>query len=274
MRRGRPLGARRRPRGGLRPARRWTAGLAVLAVLVGAGLVWLRDSSLVAVETVSIHGAEGRSGPAIRTALQRAAKEMTTLHIRRDRLRRAVSAYPVVRDIRTSADLPHRLKIDVVLYDPVAVVELDGRRVAVAADATVLPDEPASAALPQVPSAGGIVAGRLSDPQARSAVALLGAAPRALRPLVLGVRRDGAGLHVTLDNGPQLDFGSPVGFSQKWRAASRVLADPRSAGASYVDLRVPQRPVAGPFAPEAAAPDTEMDPAPQRTDAIQAPTTP
>lgn len=230
-------------------------------MLLAGGGMWLRDSSLVAVREVAVIGAEGRSGPAVRRALVRAARDMTTLHVREAELEAAVSAYPIVKEVRARPRLPSGMEIRVIQHDPVAVVVHGGRRVPVAADGTLLVDEPSSAGLPEVPGGGLLADGRLTDPRALSAVALMGAAPRPLRPLVAGVRRDAAGLHVALAAGPQLDFGAPVRLRDKWRAAASVLADPRSAGASRIDLRVPHRPVAGPFAPEAVAPPGAPAPA-------------
>src|SRR4051812_47415826 len=95
---------------------------AALIVVVSAGL-WLRTSSLVRVDHVTITGIEGRQAPAIRDALESAAMDMTTLAIDERRLREAVAAYPVVRSLRTSRDLPHRLRIEVNAYDPVAALQ-------------------------------------------------------------------------------------------------------------------------------------------------------
>jgi hypothetical protein len=127
---------------------------------------------------------------------------------------------------------------------------------------------PGSADLPTV-AAGGVAGGRrLTDPSARSAVALLGVAPPVLLPLVEDVRRDGDGWHLELRSGPRVDFGPPVALPQKWAAAARLLADGRVAGASYVDVSAPDRPVAGPFAdsvPSGGLPpaSTECSGAPQ-----------
>jgi cell division protein FtsQ len=93
---------------------------------------------------------------------------------------------------------------------------------------------------------------------------------------VAGVRWDAAGLHVELRPGPRLDFGGAGRPRAKWVAAARVLSDPRAAGASYLDLRVPERPLAGTFpddvpaeaTPEAATevaasgPGAEVEPEP------------
>jgi cell division protein FtsQ len=48
-----------------------------------------------------------------------------------------------------------------------------------------------------------------------------------------------------LRNGPVLYFGGTERLRAKWIAASRVLADRSSAGATYLDLRLPERPAAG-----------------------------
>jgi hypothetical protein len=54
---------------------------------------------------------------------------------------------------------------------------------------------------------------------------------------------DGA-LTIHLHRGPKLIFGNDALPHAKWDAAAAVLADPSSRGASYIDLRLPSRPVA------------------------------
>lgn len=254
-RRGRGVAERLRSR-----ARLGGLVVVVVASLAAGGFLWLRDSSLVAVQSVAVTGLRGPTAPAMRDAVRDVALDMTTLHVRRDELRRALSSYPVVREVRVERDLPHRLHIDLVLYDPVATVVLGGRRIPVASDGTLLPGEVATADLPSTPPGRSPGAARLTDRSALAAVALLGAAPPALRPLIDTIRRDQDGVHVTLRAGPRLDFGAPTRPRTKWAAAARVLADPRAAGASYVDLRVPGRPVAGTFTGD-SLPDPLGDPA-------------
>lgn len=226
---------------------------ALVVVTVAGGVLWLRDSSLVEVREVTVTGIDGRSGPAIRSALRDAADDMTTLHVREDELRRVVAPYPMIRDLRVSRDLPNRLRIEVVTHDAVAYARLRGRRVPVAADGTLLREEPAMSGLPRVPSGRRPDPDRLTDRRALAAVRVAAAAPEWLRPLIDEVRSDRAGLHAVLRSGPQLDFGAPGDLRAKWLAAASVLVEPRAAGASYVDLRVPARPVAGPFAQEPMA---------------------
>jgi cell division protein FtsQ len=78
--------------------------------------------------------------------------------------------------------------------------------------------------------------------------------------------RAGVGLVAELRAGPELRFGDPSRLPAKWIAAARVLAASGARGASYIDLRLPERPAAGglpttgviPLAPagDSAAPTT------------------
>lgn len=252
-----------------RPPRRALIGLAAAAIVLGGGFLWLRDSSLASVQKVTITGLPASDGPAVRAALRNAALDMTTLHVRLDRLRTAVSPYPVVRELHVKADFPHTLRITVVPYEPVAVLVTQGRRIPVAADGTILRGQAGSPTLTAVP-VGALPGGRqVADPKARAAVALLGAAPRRLRTTVDGVRSTRGGLHVEVHRGPELIFGAPTRLAAKWAAAARVLSDPAARGATYVDLRVPERPVAGRFSTDAAttAPADAVTPPPTAADA-------
>ena len=71
-------------------------------------MFWLRDSSLVAVDEVSVTGLTTEDAERVRAALTAAAARMTTLHVDRERLEQAVAAYPVVRDARGDHRLPAR----------------------------------------------------------------------------------------------------------------------------------------------------------------------
>jgi hypothetical protein len=57
--------------------------------------------------------------------------------------------------------------------------------------------------------------------------------------------RAGLGVVADLRAGPEVRLGAPAGLREKWRAATRVLAEPSTAGAAYVDVRLPARPVTG-----------------------------
>jgi cell division protein FtsQ len=214
------------------------AAAAAAAVLSAAYFLWLRDSGLVRVDHVAISGLSGRDAPTIRRALVSAGETMTTLHLDPGRLRRAVAGYPAVAAVRAEADFPHGLRVHVVERRPVAFALAGRERVPVAADGTLLPGVAAQSRLPVLRLARS---GR-GDARLKAA----GAAP----PALLARLRDvspvpGRGLVAHLRGGPDVVLGTPARLRAKWIAAARVLADPGSAGASYLDVSLPERPVAG-----------------------------
>jgi cell division protein FtsQ len=78
------------------------------------------------------------------------------------------------------------------------------------------------------------------------------AAPEALRRRAGRIAYAAKGLTVLLVDGPPLIFGDAAHASARWAAAARVLADPTSQGATYLDLREPGRVSAGGLGPVVA----------------------
>lgn len=219
--------------------------VAVLLAL-GGGWLWLRDSSLVAVQRVSVVGASGPDAGQIRSALTVAGRGMTTLDVNMGALRTAVSPFPVVKDLRVSTHFPHRMVIRVIEQVPVAVITDGRRRIAAAGDGTLLRDARASSSLPQIAVRTLPSGKRVTDPHALKLLAVLGAAPwQLLAHVSTATSTASHGVVVELREGPQLYFGDPTLLSAKWTAADDVLADPGSEGASYVDVSDPFRPAAG-----------------------------
>jgi cell division protein FtsQ len=225
------------------PPRIVVVAAAVLAV-AALGWLWLRDSSLVAVDHVTITGVSGPDGARIRAVLEDTARGQTTLHVSSGELRTAVAAYPQVKDVRVTTHFPHGLDIEVVEHNPVAVIVAAGRRIPVSGDGrflrTAQPGDVATVQMTNVP--GG---DRLTDRRAGDAVAMLAAAPTALRAKVADVWTGSHGLSARMRQGPLLYFGTTERLPAKWTAVARVLADPEAAGALYLDVRVPERTAAG-----------------------------
>jgi cell division protein FtsQ len=221
-------------------------GLVALLLLLGGGWLWLRDSSLVAVNRVSISGASGPDAARIRAALGAAARNMTTLDIHMDQLRNAVAPYPVVRDLQVTTHFPHAITIRVIEHDPVGAVVAGGRQIAVAGDGTLLHDVAALGSLPQIPLRVAPGGRRLTDHDALSAVALLRAAPYQWLGRISQVSMVSShGLVAQIRGGPSVYFGDDARLGAKWAAAAAVLADPGTAGALYIDVTYPERPAAG-----------------------------
>ncbi|MBA3300827.1 MAG: FtsQ-type POTRA domain-containing protein [Thermoleophilaceae bacterium] len=209
--------------------------LALLLVLVAAlGAIywfWFRDSSFARVEQVSVTGLTTGEAPRVRKALTSSAAGMSTLKVDRQVLLDAVAANPLVHEVRVTPDFPHGLRIHVVENRPVAVSGAE--RTPVASDGTLLRGLPVEGKLPA-----------LKGP--KELAALPGAAPPELLERLSHVRRSARrGVVARLRSGPLLVFGEPERLRAKWEAASRVLADGEARGATYVDVSLPERPVAG-----------------------------
>jgi cell division protein FtsQ len=219
--------------------------LVVLACLLGGGWLWFRDSSLVAVKRVTVTGASGPDAGQIRRALVAAAQGMTTLDVSLGQLRTAVAPYPVVKNLQVTTQFPHGIRIQVVEQIPVGVVSVAGTTIAVASDGTLLHGLSGASALPRIPLAVAPGGTRLTG-AARNAVSLLAVAPYRLLPHLAQVTTTAEhGLTVEVRNGPALYFGKATDLAAKWAAAVAVLADPHSAGATYIDVSDPTRPAAG-----------------------------
>ncbi|HEV3378866.1 MAG TPA: FtsQ-type POTRA domain-containing protein [Thermoleophilaceae bacterium] len=236
--------------------RRYLLILAAALLLLGAGYqFWLRDSSLVAVEDVTVTGLTTSDSKRVRMALTAASRSMTTLHVDHDALERAVAGFPVVRELEVTTDFPHGLNIHVVEHVPAAVAVGESGRVAVAGDGTILQGVPVEKRLPTVEVEGAVGVERLRDPTALASAAIAGAAPAELRGRLSEVGEDGRlGQVAQLRNGPEVIFGDATRVRAKWAAAATVLADLEASGASYVDVRLPDRPAAGGLPAETIVP--------------------
>jgi cell division protein FtsQ len=222
--------------------RRLGVALLVAVVLTAAYLFWLRDSSLVAIEKVQVSGLTTRDASKVREALGAAARGMTTLHVDRERLLDAASAWPVVNDLRVVTEFPRGVRIEAIERRPVALVSAGGERVPVSADGTVLQGLRGTPRLPEVD---------------RKLVVVAGAAPPALLEKVKAIRRTDRGLVAELAKGPEIVLGTQTRLRAKWAAAAAVMADSGSRGAEYIDVRLPERPAAGGLlAPEAEPGET------------------
>ena len=253
------------------PPLRTVAACAAALALLGGAWLWLRDSSLVAVRKVSVTGLSGSDAPRVRAALQDAARDMTTLHVRDGQLATAVEPFPAVRGVEAHADFPHGLRIVVHEHAAVGALAAGSGRVAVAADGTLLRGTPTSG-LPVIDVRASTGGDTVTDRQALHAVALLAIAPTALRAKLGRVYLGPRGLTAALQNGPVLYFGGGERLSAKWTAATVVLANKSSAGASYLDLRLPERPAAGGLV--APAPQAQQASAPNGVESATTPTQP
>jgi len=223
----------------------------VAAAIAAAGIAalyhfWVRDSSLVAVNEVEVTGLTTEEGPRIRSMLESIADDMTTLHVRTEELEEAAGTFPVIGSIHVEADFPHGLRIEVTERAAAALVSVDGVPTPVAADGTVLRGLRPPGGLPLLRMEKPAADGRVTDPETRRALLVAGGAPTGFAQRIERVG-EGAeqGIVVALEDGPEIIFGDAALVAEKGTASVRVLAAPDAAGATYLDVRLPDRPVAG-----------------------------
>jgi len=232
----------------LSPRMRRRLVLAALAALAMAGLYhfWLRDSSLVGVNEVEVTGLTTKDGPRIQAMLESVGEDMTTLHVQQDELEEAVSTFPVVGSIYVEADFPHGLRIEVTERPAAALVSVDDVPVPVAADGTLLRGLTPPEGLPLLRMEKPVTENQVTDPRTLRALLVTGAAPAGFPQRIDRVSEDAEqGVVIELEDGPEIIFGDADLVDEKWTAAVRVLADSDAAGATYIDVRLPERPVAG-----------------------------
>ena len=191
-----------------------------------------------------------------RAALQAAARRMSTLDVQPAALRAAVATFPVVREVTARASFPHGLVVRVVEQPAVAALSAAGTRTAVAANGVVLGQGLVSGSLPAVSAGWAPPPGqRVGEGALREALAVLGAAPAPLQRYIKRAYPGPNGITVVMRSGLSAYFGDATRPRAKWLALALVISNERASGASYVDVRVPERPAAG-FAPGTAPPSS------------------
>jgi cell division protein FtsQ len=239
-----------------------------VVVLLTFGWLWFRDSSFVRVQDVEVTGASSSEEPKIRAALEEAALDQTTLHVRKGALRDAVRQYASVADLRVTTDFPHAMRIDVAEHEGVAALEVGDEKIVATGSGLLLRGVAADSDLPTIRMDAPPVGEHVTNANTRAALRIAAAAPDRLRGRVLRLWTGPSGMMLSLTDGPDLIFGNGLDARRKWLAAARVLAAPEAVGATYLDLRIPERVAAGGLASVSTAtptptPGTALVPNPQ-----------
>lgn len=205
---------------------------------------WLRDSSLVEIRNLTVNGVSSHTeeGDQITGAIDLAAGEMTTLHLRPEVLDEELSRFPRVQSASIKADFPNGATVTVVQRGDGSVFDTGADKLLIATDGTVLGTAGAGTEnLPRI-EAGDPPSGSKVDGRTLTQALVLGAVPAELRSFVESSDFGKDGVEVTMSNGMVLLFGDASKSDQKWKAAASVISDPEVPSTSYVDLSVPRRP--------------------------------
>jgi cell division protein FtsQ len=236
----------------LAPARRSVAtGLGILA-LAGGLYAALRETSAFAITHVEVSGA----APAVRAQVRDAARSFrgtNLLALDGAALESRVDALPTVESMTYDRAFPHTLRIVVVPERPVAVLHRGRATWLLSARGRVIARIPrgARADLPRVwiPTTTAVRVGGLMPPDgglvAARALALAARLPARITTASLA---HGA-LDFRLRSGLDLRLGQPNDLRLKLAIARRALPL-LPAGTGYLDVSLPQRPVAGAANPQ------------------------
>ncbi len=221
-------------------------GLALLALAAGA-YVAARQTSTFAVARIEIAGAS----PDVRTEVRRALAPLlgtSLLALDGGSLERRVESLPSVVSVGYDRAFPHTLRLTVVPETPVAVLHRGAETWLLSGRGRVVERIPPRTypALPRiwVPHATQVAAGDFVQPDgAGSAARALSLGSRFPARIVTAAITHHE-LVLRLRSGLELRLGEPTDVRLKLAVARRALHG-LPAGAAYLDVSVPGRPVAG-----------------------------
>jgi cell division protein FtsQ len=222
----------------------------VALVLVGAGVgayFAARQTGIFALDRIEVDGAPPATAAKIRAALDPYVGESLVRFDRNDAARR-LTAVAQVADARFDRDFPHTLKVRDRLERPVAVLRRGADAWVVSSTARVL-QQLSRRPFPRLPriwlpaSAEVSVNSTLGGAGAMGVAAVAPPAAHRLGSAVKQVQVGDAELSLQLASGTELRLGDSGDVRLKLAIARQIL--PNAAGAAYVDVSVPERPVAG-----------------------------
>lgn len=223
-------------------------------MLVAAGLYGLaRETSMFAVDTIHIEGANPSLAADVQRELRRYAGS-SLVSADATAIEHRVDGLPAVRSSVVDRSFPHTLRIRVMPEIPVAVLRRGADSFLVSARGRVIAPVPLGARheLPRIwlPAQtqidlGSLLGGEQGGLAARSLAALVGSG---FTSRITFVRALDGQITLGLRGGLEIRLGAPVDLRLKFAIARGIapgLALPSQGGPDYLDIAVPERPVAG-----------------------------
>jgi cell division protein FtsQ len=224
--------------------------LLAFAILGGALLAWLgaRETGVFGVRSLDVRGAPPGVSLQVRKAL-RPATGTSLLKLDVAAAERAVEALPTVESARFDRAFPHTLRVIVTPERAVAVVRQGAHSFLVSERGRVIASVPRTAkrnlARIWVKRDVELTPGAIAQGDLATAVDAVAPLARSRFPgRVTSVTTASDELTLRLRSGVQLRLGDPLDVRLKLAVAARVLPL-LSDGTMYLDVSVPERPVAG-----------------------------
>jgi cell division protein FtsQ len=226
------------------------AGFAVLAVGLG-GYAAARTTSAFAITGIEVRGASPAAAGQVRATLEPLLGR-SLLDVRAGQVEARVEAIPAVAAASSDRAFPHTLVVFVHAEQPIAVLRRGADSWLLSARGRVLrPLRRGSLArLPRIwtsPATRVALGERVADVRAVRALQVLVPLARQRFPARVRTVRVEAELTAVLASGLELRLGDATDLPLKIAVASRIvptLPGPSGGVPSYVDVSVPERPVA------------------------------
>jgi cell division protein FtsQ len=219
-------------------------------IVAGAVVAWLgaRDTGVFAVRTIDVAGAPPGLATQVRKALA-PTRGTSLLKVDLGASLRTVETLPTVASARFDRAYPHTLRVVIVPERAVAVVRQGAHSYLVSGTGRVIAtanrrDRPALARI-WVKRTVDIRLGAPTEGDLRTAVSAVAPLAGSRFPgRVSSVTATPEVLTLRLRSGLEVRLGDPLDVSLKLAVAARVIPL-LAAGTAYLDVAVPERPVAG-----------------------------
>jgi len=227
--------------------RRALAIVIAVPILVTGAYFAARDTSTFALHTIQVSGGTPALQARVRAVLAPLAGR-SLMALNGGAIERTVDALPDVVSTRYDRAFPHTLRVTIVPERPVAVLRKGKETWLVSARGRAIRQIPRAArrALPRIwePSAVQVSAGVFLAPDEGGTVARVLSLAQGFPARFTTASLAHGELTLRLRLGVELRLGQPVDVRLKLAVARRALRV-LPAGSTYLDVAVPQRPVAG-----------------------------
>jgi cell division protein FtsQ len=235
------------------PLERWlpssrslVIGIGLLVACAGAYVI-ARETSIFAVQKIEVEGAPPALAGQIRSALEPLDGE-SLVSFDSSAAARRLAALPQVAQAHFDRDFPHTLRVLVKVEEPVALLREASSAWLVSASGRVLADLHGGSypPLPRIwlDTGTDVTVGTPVDSTADLVLVASLLTRYRLPERVLSVQRSGdGGLALELRGSREVRLGDTSNLPAKLAVTAAIL--PRATGATYVDVSVPTRAVAG-----------------------------
>jgi cell division protein FtsQ len=226
----------------------------IASMSIAAGLYGIaRETGMFAIEHIQVRGGTPAIAEQVRLAL-RSFGGTNLLALNGAAVVQKLESLPMIRGATYDRAFPHTLRVLVVPEQPVAVLRRGGSSWLVSARGRVIGsiDRTRFRSLPRIwlPSSAQVDIGSIvaDDDGGAAARALTAFSSSGFPRRVAWARVDAGSLRLGLRSGLELRFGPTTELPLKIAIAQSILPTlvlPANGGPTYLDLSVPDRPVAG-----------------------------